>query len=251
MRIFVAKLTDRISDAHFAAALHSVQRQIDQDFTPLWSMTAIVRMTYAPVRKKPNPELNTADFVLYVADPSVDPETSKDADGYHAANHAGVPYGFVFVDPSPKAIERWTVTLSHEVLESIADPDANLAVVAPHPRIPRRRVLLDYEICDPVQGDTYLIDGLSVSNFVLPAYFADADRKVSTRNDYLNKGVERFGLRTGGYISFVDLKTGRRSNVWGKEARKRVETKQAIYGAHFVQRRVDRHASTQLVSTND
>jgi hypothetical protein len=251
MRIFVAKLTNRITDAQFAAALHSVQRQVDQDFTPLWSMTAIVRMTRAPARKKPNPELNTAEFVLYVGDPSIDPETSKDADGYHAANHAGIPYGFVFVDPSPKAAEPWTVTLSHEILESIADPDANLAVVAPHPRLPRRRVLLDYEVCDPVQGDTYLIDGLPVSNFVLPAYFADADRKVPTRNDYLNKGVERFGIRPGGYISFVDLDTWRRSNVWGKEAKARVETKRAVYGAHFVKRRADRHASTELLPSKD
>jgi hypothetical protein len=44
--------------------------------------------------------------------------------------------------------ESWTVTLSHEALELIADPEVNLLVAGPHPSQPKVDVFHWYEMCD-------------------------------------------------------------------------------------------------------
>jgi hypothetical protein len=56
----------------------------------------------------------------------VNESTLPGALGYHFINAAEVPFGFVFVlDPNSN---EWTITLSHEALEMIIDPTANVLV---------------------------------------------------------------------------------------------------------------------------
>jgi hypothetical protein len=63
-------------------------------------------------------------------------------------------------------------------------------------------------MCDAVQDERYLIDGVEVSNFLLPLYFtASAER--GGRNDFLGrrhngKTLLSFGVNPGGYIGFYD-----------------------------------------------
>ena len=54
--------------------------------------------------------------------------------GYHSANNKGIPYGFVYLDIGAKTKEAWSFTLSHEVLELLADPDTALTVAGPRPK---------------------------------------------------------------------------------------------------------------------
>jgi hypothetical protein len=100
-----------------------------------------------------------------------------DALGYHELNFRGVPYGFVFRKLSERLKENWTVTFSHEALEMIGDPEVNLLVAGPHPENAKKEVFHWYEMCDAVQAETYIIDGIEVSNFVLPLYFTNNDEK--------------------------------------------------------------------------
>jgi hypothetical protein len=146
------------------------------------------------------------DAVLYLWD-EVD---VKDALGYHDRNHHGIPYGFVFTELSRKIGENWTVTLSHEALELIADPEVNLLVAGPHPEDPKRDVFRWYEMCDAVQAETYRIDGVEVSNFVLPLYFTGGEEEGG-RNDFLGRSyngrtLPSFGVNPGGYVGFFDPK---------------------------------------------
>src|SRR5436853_495964 len=76
------------------------------------------------------------------------------------------------------------ITLSHEALELLADPEANLLVQGPHPSRPRHKVFHWFEMCDAVQDEHYLIDDVPVSNFVLPLYFTSSDERGG-RNDFL------------------------------------------------------------------
>jgi hypothetical protein len=100
-----------------------------------------------------------------------------DALGYHELNFRGVPYGFVFRKLSERLKENWTVTFSHEALGMIGDPEVNLLVAGPHPENAKKEVFHWYEMCDAVQAETYIIDGIEVSNFVLPLYFTNNDEK--------------------------------------------------------------------------
>lgn len=199
----------RIRDEEAQVAIRAINRQIAQDFEPYWSLSAELRLE-GPVTKRPTkvtlPELR-GDAVLYLWD-KVDPDGAL---GYHEANARGIPYGFVFIDLTEELEEKWTVTLSHEALELIGDPEVNLLVAGPHPDDGRRQVFHWYEMCDAVQEETYTVDGIDVSNFVLPLYFT-RDAEPGSRNDFLGRrhdgrALTSFGINPGGYIGFFNPKT--------------------------------------------
>lgn len=242
MRIAIANISNRVSREEFRVTVHAIARQVREDFAPLWSMDADIRHATLGRSAKPNPELNLADVILYVGETDDDPQKVKDAVGYHDMNHRGVPFGFVFTDVAEKVGEAWSTTLSHEVLELIADPDVNLLVVAPHPHKARASVLRPYEVCDPVQADTYTIDGVAVSNFVTPLYFAELPHPVQTRTNYMSLPLDRYAVRPEGYFSYLDLSTGRWENVFGENAEKRVGPKEILGNA----RRMRRHQALNL-----
>ncbi|MGZ3459782.1 MAG: hypothetical protein ACXU86_14905, partial [Archangium sp.] len=142
-------------------------------------------------------------------------------------------------DIAEQAGEPWTVTLSHEVLELIADPDVNLMVLAPHPKGGPQPVLRPYEVCDPVQGNSYRIDGVVVSNFVTPLYFAQTERPTKQTN-FLNMPLQQFGLAPGGYFSYLDLSTGKYETEFADKVNgpKVAELKQSMGSARRHARRI-------------
>jgi hypothetical protein len=148
------------------------------------------------------------DAVLYLWD-DVDVE---DALGYHDQNNRGIPFGIVFTELSRSLGENWTVTLSHEALEIIGDPEVNLLAKGPHPSERGRDVFHWFEMCDAVQAETYEIDGIEVSNFILPLYFTGGD-EIGGRNDFLGRSHDgktllSFGINPGGYVGFYDPEKG-------------------------------------------
>ncbi len=196
----------KISDEQLQHAIRAINRQIAEDFEPYWSLGATLRLE-GRSEKKPS-KLNMLDLrgdaIIYVWDKT---DTSG-ALGYHEQNARGIPYGFVFMELAKSLGESWTVTLSHEALELIADPQVNLLVMGPHPENADRTVFHWYEMCDAVQGETYEINGVAVSNFVLPLYFTGSD-EPGGRNDFLGtlhkgKALNSFGVNPGGYIGFYD-----------------------------------------------
>jgi hypothetical protein len=206
MRISVINLTN-IPDGRVQKVIRAINRQIKEDFAPSWGMDALLRLegksTLRP--RLQNPGDMRGDAVLYLWDNV----NVADALGYHEENFRGIPYGVVFTELSRQLGESWTVTLSHEALELIADPEANLLVAGPHPEHPHQVVFHWYEMCDAVQDETYEIDGVEVSNFLLPLYFTKAQERGS-RNDFLGglPALPSFGVRPGGYIGFIDPGTG-------------------------------------------
>jgi len=83
-----------------------------------------------------------------------------------------------------------------------------------------------YEMCDAVQAESYEIDGIPVSNFVLPLYFT-ADSEKGGRNDFLGKNrLSSFGINPGGYIGFYDPKLESHDTAFADEqAEDRAEVK--------------------------
>src|SRR5262249_26348784 len=151
-----------------------LQTQVSRDFAPLWGVDARVRVAAAP---------DDGDEVVWLADdvrqaaallPEFPPPAAvapgpapgrRDAPGAGAGGPAGPrPCGVVLVDSG----EPWQAALSHELLELLADPLLRLAAEAVHAGEPAWFAL---EVCDPVAGDDYEIDGVPVANFVLPTWF--------------------------------------------------------------------------------
>jgi hypothetical protein len=200
----------RLRDEEVQTAIRAINRQITEDFAPYWSLGAQLRLegrsTPTP-GKQSLPDMR-GDAVLYLWDKTDVPG----ALGYHDRNNGGIPFGFVFLDLIEKLGESWTVTLSHEALEAILDPEVNLLVQGPHPADPTRDVFHWYEACDAVQNETYKLDGIDVSNFVLPLYFTSGD-EIGGRNDFLGrlysgKTLRSFQINPGGYVGFYDPQTG-------------------------------------------
>jgi len=159
----------KISDEELQGAIRAINRQIREDFEPYWHIGAELRLEGRSGKTPSKQSLADmrGDAVLYLWD-SVDVE---DALGYHDLTNGSVPYGFVFTELAKELKEDWTVTLSHEALELIGDSEVNLLVQGPHPVDVKRTVFHWYEMCDAVQAESYDIDGVKVSNFVLPLYF--------------------------------------------------------------------------------
>jgi len=225
MKISVYNLTNGLlADTSVASAIAAVNRQITEDFEPWWSMTAKLRLETPTTSGGPAPERAT-DAVIYVWD-----EVNLDrALGFHTRNNEGVPYGFVFAKLVQSLGQNWSTILSHEALELIADPEANLLTVGPDPRRPGFDALFYYEVCDAVQGDEYRIDGVPVSNFVTPLYFTQ--ERESRANDHLGLGIESFGVRPGGYVPYVDLADGQDKQIFGSLAAKQnFEAKEEALG---------------------
>lgn len=113
--------------------------------------------------------------------------------GYHDTTPSGLPLmkAFPMLDLADGV--PWSITASHEVLETLADPELALAAQAPDGRF------WAYEICDAVENDVYMIDGISVSNFVLPPYFQPPPDLTGVRFDHLGLIVEPYEIRKGGY----------------------------------------------------
>ena len=86
----------------------------------------------------------------------------------------------------------------------LVDPYINLTALDDH-----SGRFYAYEVCDAVEADEfgYMIDGVLVSDFVLPHWFDE--HAVKTRVSSFRSHVHGpFKLASGGYISFLDLRTG-------------------------------------------
>jgi hypothetical protein len=201
---------DQIRDEEVQQVIRAINRQITEDFEPYWGYGADLRLegksTLTPDRQQPADM--RGDAVIYLWN-NTDVEGAL---GYHDANNRGIPYAFVFTELSQAVGESWTVTLSHEALELVGDSEVNLLTMGPHPANRQQTVFHWYEMCDAVQAETYTLDGVEVSNFVLPLYFTGGE-ELGGRNDFLgrahnSKVLQSFGVNPGGYVGFFNPATG-------------------------------------------
>ena len=137
-----------LSDNDVQTAIRAVNRQIQEDFAPIWGTIWDLRLHGSSFNADDIDslveEFVQGEAVLYIVDEGHLPGAA----GYHAMNGREMPYGFVFVtDPND-----WTVTLSHEALELIIDPTVYVLVPGPDPRPGKQDniVLHAYEVCDAV-----------------------------------------------------------------------------------------------------
>jgi len=232
----------KLTDALVQDAVRAINAQMVHDFKPYWHIHAELRLE-GSIGKDPDsealPELR-GDAIIYLWDDV----NADDALGFHESSASGVPFGFVFTELSKELGESWTVTLSHEALELIGDPEANLLVVGPHPADPKKEVFHWYEMCDAVQDEHYKIDGVDVSNFVLPLYFTQF-AEVGGRNDFLGrltkgKALQSFGINPGGYIGFYNPKT-REHDTFSLKGDRRARERQEIKSRAQLTRRSMRY----------
>lgn len=177
-----------ISPAEITRAAAALQCQVLEHFFPAWGVSAPVR---AAASSGPP---GSDDWVLELRRTP----TLEGALGVHQVTQSGKPLMFDFPLLDAQDSVPWTVTASHEILETLADPWL------------RRGVQDDngtwwaVEVCDAVESDSYDIDGVRVSNFCLPAWGEPPAAKDGVRYDYLGLCRQPWEVRTGGYAQRYD-----------------------------------------------
>ena len=166
----------------FGKLTAALQKCYDRHFLPVWGFPVKLYNTRKPKR--------TDWQFLYVDD-------AKDAagtDGYHDLTVHGRPVSFVFVRTVLENGEPVSLTASHELFEMVIDPIANMWAEASRGRE------FAYEMCDPVEEDTFPVDGLQMSNFVYPAWFEPFRHPRGTKFDHLGLLKAPFSMTRGGYV---------------------------------------------------
>ena len=194
MRIQVAIVNESTvcTDEEVAAIVKALQQQVDRDFRPTWGIAAAL----AAVPKGQAPAADA--WVLGVFDDS----DQAGALGYHDLTPQLHPVGKVFAATDKKYDAAVSVTCSHELLEMLGDPYVNTSALDP-----KTGRLYAYESSDAVEADGlgYEIDGVLVSDFVLPQYFDPQHAGKGQSLSFKGNVTEPFSLAKGGYMSYIDL----------------------------------------------
>lgn len=176
--------------AKVAAAL---QKQVNQHFSlpPPYGYGIKCSVRAATAKKPPLP----SEWVMGLFKTPDQPG----ALGYHDETASGLPLMKIFplLDPT----NPWSITASHELLETLADPNICRCAQAPDGKI------WAYEVCDGVEADSYKIDDVPVSNFALPPYFEPPSNLTGVKLDYMGLCTQPYETRKGGYNQYWDGKT--------------------------------------------
>lgn len=201
--------------AHYAAAQ---QRQLREDYascndgdgcedtvtvaaTSWHQVAALVAAPTDPLLARVRAELGV-DFLSLCH--AAAPKGQEDALGFH---DLGVLH--VFLDLAKQTNTSWTSIMSHETLESRTDTRLHNCFELDDGTI------IDAEVCDRVEAESYTIDGVELSNFNTPACFSPppgwSKLKRTQRPgifDFLGTSTRPNEVRQGGYSQRLDPDKG-------------------------------------------
>lgn len=208
--VALVSLTRDVSNSNLLKVAAAVQKQVTRDFTPLWGIRANVNAfenlsdvpnDYHPVVLFGDPDELLGQLEVEIGNVTtarmVQQFQSGRIVGIHANAFTRQPFALI------QAADDWSVVVSHEVLEMLADPYGNRLIAARHPTDPDERVKYLIEICDPCQTVGYTVDGWKMSDFYTPRYF---DPVPNTAAFYSFTGAINHPLHIlrGGYVSWID-----------------------------------------------
>lgn len=155
----------------------AIERQVNEHFAPAWGRTAQLEIW------SEGKQLESGTWWVTISSD----KSETDNPAYHVINRDSVPEARLFLESIAADGLEWTVMASQEILEMLANPGGNLYAM-----IPSRTGydLYQQEVCEPCSRDskyTYEIDGVKVSDFVLPAWFEKYGHPEKARFDHLGK----------------------------------------------------------------
>jgi hypothetical protein len=185
--IAVENKSSVLTDEEVQAAIPAWQHQVSYDFKPYWNEGA--RLVWVPSGS--SPPTGAGSWLLSILDDS----DQAGALGYHDVTADNTPLMKVFARTDLDSGLSWTVTASHEILETLADPWISAAWQTSNTEF------VALEVGDPVEADElgYLIEGVLVSDFILPAWYVSG-LKVP-KYDFAGHLSGPLQIAPGGYVS--------------------------------------------------
>jgi hypothetical protein len=156
-------LVSEVKDHSWADLLSvsaAVQKQLIDDVAPVWGI-------YGSIDAFPALDVVPPDYWPVI----VSDEFDFPPLGFHH-DLDGNPFALV------KHTDSWSMSVSHEVIEALIDPDGDRWTTAPSVVPEQGTVEHLVEVCDPAEAAAYSyeIDGILVSDFYTPHYFDDEFR---------------------------------------------------------------------------
>lgn len=177
----------KLADSDITRVAAALQKQAARDFGPVWEVNSTVDA------------FTSLDDVPLGYWPIIVGEEGQGGGGVHL-DRDNQPYALVDLTPD------WTVTVSHECLEMLADPFGNRLVAgdSPNPKRPGRVEFL-VEVCDPCETPTlgYTVNGVRVSDFYTPRFFEPPQPGAGpTQYDFMGHITAPHQVLRGGYLSW-------------------------------------------------
>ncbi len=190
------------------AFARAMNKQIVLHLAPVWQRYAVCWMA------KEDAHIGAEAWTVFLYD---EPRNQEDATalGHHETRGTEcVPVGYVFIKGAERSGTSWTVIASHEILDMLGDAWMNDTVTRYMPG--NALELWPREICDAVQGQSYEIEGIAVSNFLYPAAFVD---RAQGPYDYLRTTSAPFQVTKGGYSTILRITESgtQQVNLYGHE----------------------------------
>jgi hypothetical protein len=176
----------------------ALQKCYDEQFVPVWGY---------PLKLYNTDVAKPSDWQFIYFD---DADTAG-ALGYHDLTQDGQPISKIFVKTTLADNQLVSVTACHELFEMAIDPIANLWAEASD------GTEYAYEMSDPVEEDTFPVDGIQMSNFVHPSWFEPFKHPPGTKYDHLGRLTKPFSMTKGGYM--IIKKNGKVSQKYGSKAK--------------------------------
>src|SRR5882672_3707150 len=132
-----------VTDAQLEPICQAIQVQVSRDFAPAWGIDAKIFQLWKDGCVDTEPP--DGAWWLIVGDTS----DELGALGYHDTTPEGLPLAKVFAKTDIEAKSSLSVTISHEVLEMLADPDISTTIIYQNST---RLLFIAREICDPCEA---------------------------------------------------------------------------------------------------
>jgi hypothetical protein len=190
-----------LADAAFPPVIAALQKQVSGDFAPYWGKDADL----AFVSKASQPPPGSWQVVV------ADTVAVAGALGYHDFTAQGMPLGKVGAQTTMQYGGAWSVTLGHEVLEMLGDPDIIRAAFVQARAF--TAMIFAYEACDAVEDDSlaYDIDGVKMTDFVTQEWFEPG--RTGVPFSFRKSVTKPLSLAPGGYISVYRVGMGRWTQI--------------------------------------
>lgn len=194
IKVAVINQSTVLSDQELGLIVAALQKQVTQHFAPIWSIDA--ELAHVPRGQGPAP----GSWWLVILDKS----DQAGALGYHDLTTDGNPIGKVFAQSDLEANSSISVTISHELLEMLADPWISLCAEVDLPK--KKGQVVAWEVCDAPEDDAlgYPIDGIMVSDFVTPWWF-NMTPPAGAKFDYMGYIKKPLQILKGGYIGILNF----------------------------------------------
>jgi hypothetical protein len=206
MLIAILNQSTLVTNADAATMTQAIASQVRLDAAPLWDRAPAAVIFYTDPSAVPA----TAHGIAIVDTIADQPQGVL---GFHTEDQGGKLWGVVAAKPEldnggQVCTGDWSVSsvLSHEVLEMFIDPNCNLWAND------GKGSAYSFEVCDPVEAPSYPVSGVSVSNFVTPAWF-DPLAPAGAQFDKLGQLSSAFSIVKGGYLVYESA--GRQQQKFG------------------------------------